>query len=562
MPAPEVPTLTRFLGADAPNLMAGGPLGAALTEIEDYLRQLGAYVDEQIAAIDQQSGKTALSKVNKMVANTKLNPLQGVYFGLSDLGYETTSLSYMQNSDNNTRIWQDDGTPYGTTLNANTTLLDVLARNVANLALACPDTGTGRSLNRPLGSFVGDAEGTQISMSVLGVESGKHKSQAFVQLKEYSASQLTVEADQRAAADASLTADVEAINELTYTSLDGTAHQLNGGALDALHTDMLTQEGDLTAQNAKLTNIINSEVRLPYALSDDGTGVKDILMRMFNDDGTRGTAANLGFDRIIGSLMLAAPNGDHTRQLGWLGDNSANLLNELPVVRSSAALTWASEQGGGDGDIQTAAPEGVVAYSLTDNGITVANTTMYDVVLYGSTPYILPYQNTSDGKYDSVVVLTLDDLVNVSHGSSATVNPYSVCLLTCGDGDGDEATATPLGVRVSDIRASGVVTLANDSDYAVTLKAGYVYTLPYTSSPTSVASSLIALCLTYDQTINPNATVSIEEVAAYGDIPNVRLLATDTFTASRLSGAKSAQLRIAGTADDVLMPISVDASPR
>lgn len=51
MPYPTPPTLNPFNASDVPNLMADGPYDAALTQIENYLAQLGAYLDAQIAAV-------------------------------------------------------------------------------------------------------------------------------------------------------------------------------------------------------------------------------------------------------------------------------------------------------------------------------------------------------------------------------------------------------------------------------------------------------------------------------------------------------------------------------
>lgn len=54
MPYPTVPDLVPFQPSVTPNLMADGPYDHALTTIEDYLRQLGEYVDAQFNAIEER----------------------------------------------------------------------------------------------------------------------------------------------------------------------------------------------------------------------------------------------------------------------------------------------------------------------------------------------------------------------------------------------------------------------------------------------------------------------------------------------------------------------------
>ena len=54
MPYPTVPDLVPFQPSVTPNLMADGPYDQTLTTIEDYLRQLGEYVDAQFHAIEER----------------------------------------------------------------------------------------------------------------------------------------------------------------------------------------------------------------------------------------------------------------------------------------------------------------------------------------------------------------------------------------------------------------------------------------------------------------------------------------------------------------------------
>ena len=51
MAYPTVPDLQPFAGNVTPDLRANGPYDTTLTQIENYLKQLGAYVDAQIAEV-------------------------------------------------------------------------------------------------------------------------------------------------------------------------------------------------------------------------------------------------------------------------------------------------------------------------------------------------------------------------------------------------------------------------------------------------------------------------------------------------------------------------------
>lgn len=83
---------------------------------------------------------------------------------------------------------------------------------------------------------------------------------------------------------------------------------------------------------------------LPSGIAENGTSVENSIVQLFGvqNNGDRVQSNNLG--NLIGNLMLAAPNGDHTQLFGDLGD-TVNLFT-TPTVRSSAALTYAAESGG------------------------------------------------------------------------------------------------------------------------------------------------------------------------------------------------------------------------
>ena len=90
---------------------------------------------------------------------------------------------------------------------------------------------------------------------------------------------------------------------------------------------------------------------LPNRINDDGSTLEYATSTLFSvgANGERIQAQTLA--NLIGNLMLAAPNGDHTQLFGYLGDNSESLTSVSPAVRSSAALTYAAESGGTSGNV-------------------------------------------------------------------------------------------------------------------------------------------------------------------------------------------------------------------
>lgn len=111
-----------------------------------------------------------------------------------------------------------------------------------------------------------------------------------------------------------------------------------------LGDEVNTLDGTVGGINAKVNNILNISYNLPINVM--GTSALNKLKgKVFSDDGTSIFFIEKLFN-IIGSLMLAAPDNDRTKLFGYLGDNTDNLVNEVPTVRSSAALTAAYEAGG------------------------------------------------------------------------------------------------------------------------------------------------------------------------------------------------------------------------
>lgn len=105
------------------------------------------------------------------------------------------------------------------------------------------------------------------------------------------------------------------------------------------------------------------KVLLPTRISKSGDNVVTSAAPLFNvaSNGTH-SSTFYGLFNVISSIMLAAPNGDRTQLLGYLGDNTRPLVDSVPTVRPSAALTYAAESGG-----STELPEGtVVAHAFKD----------------------------------------------------------------------------------------------------------------------------------------------------------------------------------------------------
>ena len=88
--------------------------------------------------------------------------------------------------------------------------------------------------------------------------------------------------------------------------------------------------------------------QLPAKIDSAGTSVtSSSALKLFTVSDSTVTPGPLlsALYTLISNLMLAAPNGDTTKLLGYLADNTADLTTATAQPRSSAALTWASEHG-------------------------------------------------------------------------------------------------------------------------------------------------------------------------------------------------------------------------
>lgn len=119
--------------------------------------------------------------------------------------------------------------------------------------------------------------------------------------------------------------------------------------------DTTTQTANTAASNASAAltwtrNASAVSANVPTKINSTGNGTDTVAAQLFGSDGTEGTLLDK-LALLLSNLMLAAPNGDTTKLLGYLADNSADLTTATAQPRSSSALTWASEQGGYEGNV-------------------------------------------------------------------------------------------------------------------------------------------------------------------------------------------------------------------
>lgn len=92
MAYPNVPDLTAFDGKWVPNLLTGGPYDEQLTKVEDYLNQLGAYVDSQLAEL-RESVSAEIQDIHDQLAEDAAS--------LAELGDHVNELSQWQENAGN-----------------------------------------------------------------------------------------------------------------------------------------------------------------------------------------------------------------------------------------------------------------------------------------------------------------------------------------------------------------------------------------------------------------------------------------------------------------------------
>ena len=168
----------------------------------------------------------------------------------------------------------------------------------------------------------------------------------------------TAQAAQETASAAQTTANANASAIGTWT----TDHS---GSTISQAVTATTQTANTAASNASTAltwtqNASAVSADVPTKINAAGNGTDTVAAQLFGSDGTEGTLLDK-LALLLSNLMLAAPNGDTTKLLGYLADNTADLTTATAQPRSSAALTWASEQGGSGGTM----PDNVVLYDAS-----------------------------------------------------------------------------------------------------------------------------------------------------------------------------------------------------
>lgn len=142
MAYPNVPDLTAFDGKWVPNLLTGGPYDEQLTKIEDYLNQLGAYVDSQLTEL-RESVSAEIQDIHDQLAEDAAS--------LAELGDHVNELSQWQENAGNIVVNVPTGIDSaGTGVNTSAVKLieptgaqggavQALANVAGNLMLAAPN---------------------------------------------------------------------------------------------------------------------------------------------------------------------------------------------------------------------------------------------------------------------------------------------------------------------------------------------------------------------------------------------------------------------------------------
>lgn len=181
---------------------------------------------------------------------------------------------------------------------------------------------------------------------------------------------------------------------------------------------------------------------VPTKINSTGNGTDTVAAQLFGPDGTEGTLLDK-LALLLSNLMLAAPNGDTTKLLGYLADNSADLTTATARPRSSSALTWASEQGGYEGNVYN------VPVSIDASGLVRLDVEGEFVIHAGETLFVAQseYESFAEGSLlgysgsgatlDSTGVNIVGDLLTLfepaSGPSMPTQNPETDPLLTAGE---------------------------------------------------------------------------------------------------------------------------------
>lgn len=269
MPYPTVPDLQAFDPSVTPNLMAGGPYDQQLTNIENYLKSLGAYIDGTVLAAAQAAQSAA--DAAKQTAQTAQETAQSAS--------ETATAA------------QETAQTASETATAAQSAATAAQGEIDNMQTVTY-TPSGESTPYPLFTSTGTA-GTALAQIATNIGAADTAADT---------AQDTAQAAQTTATNAqTLAQGIGAVTGQLPTKIDGAG-----------------------------TNVTSSSALKLFTVSDSSVTPGPLLTALYT---------------LLSNLMLAAPNGDTTKLLGYLADNTADLTTATAQPRSSAALTWASEQG-------------------------------------------------------------------------------------------------------------------------------------------------------------------------------------------------------------------------
>lgn len=179
----------------------------------------------------------------------------------------------------------------------------------------------------------------------------------FAQLGAYVDAQIAaVRGEIPSTTDFATTEQLEAVKQ-SASDAAGAAAAAEETAMSAQTAATAAQGAAYTAQSAAdeasksvatlgqtVRNITGSSFGLPTLIAENKRSVLTKSYRLYNSDGTLASGLT-AIGNLFKSLMLLAPKGDMTALLGYRGDNTNPLTNNVGIW-PSAALTAAYEAGG------------------------------------------------------------------------------------------------------------------------------------------------------------------------------------------------------------------------
>lgn len=133
--------------------------------------------------------------------------------------------------------------------------------------------------------------------------------------------------------------------QTTATAAQGEASTAQGAA-DEASESLATLRSEVIMIRQYVINIMNLHCDIPYKINSSGNGLIYANTKyIFDITNGRQTDTLQEICNVLGNLALAAPNDDHSKLFGYLGDNTVE-LTDTPSVKPSAALTAAYEADG------------------------------------------------------------------------------------------------------------------------------------------------------------------------------------------------------------------------